>query len=208
MQFGKSLCAPLERYEQLADFAETLGVPLGEALGVLLDHAQRTGLCGRLALSGIEITVKDGVVYIKIDGFALLPFSVAETRSFAESIRSVANGLIRTTRNMDCADTIEVTRRGNGIAVAVHRDEATIVHRVFSRGVAKAFADRLDEAAVWANPANAEFNAAVRAVWDKVQPAPPTAPTDADSIEQLLGDLDIDGGDAVVEELGELDGQN
>src|SRR5580698_4177987 len=90
MQFGMSIKVPIERGEQLRAFASTLDVPIGEALGLLLDHGARTGLGNTLALRGIEITCNAGLVQVEIGGVAMRPQSAAQAQSFAGSIRGVA----------------------------------------------------------------------------------------------------------------------
>ena len=146
MQFGMSIRVPDEQGERLSAFAGALGVPLGEALGILLDHGARTGLGNSLALPGIEITSRPGFVIIEINTSVLRPMSAPQAQSFADTIKSVSTG--GHTLNLDTPDAIEVTRKGNGVVVCIQRDGSTIIHRTFAPGVAKAFADRLDEAAV------------------------------------------------------------
>ncbi len=167
MQFGMSIRVPVEQGERLSAIADTHGVPIGEVIGLLLDHGARTGLGNTLALPGIEITAKRELVEVKIDGITLRPHSVVQAQSFAASLRSVTT-TSRGTLNMDCPDPIEVTRRGAGIVVTVSRADVTIVSRVFSRGVVKAVADQLEEASRLA-----------------------LAATETQSVEQLLGDLEV-----------------
>jgi hypothetical protein len=157
----------VEQGERLSALADMHGVPNGEVLGLLLDHGARTGFGNTLALPGIEITAKGDRVEIKIDTIPLRPHSAAQSQSVAASLRSVASAS-RATLNMDCPDPIEVTRRGNGVVVTVCRDGVTIVCRVFSPGVARAFADRLEEASRLA-----------------------LVTTELETVEQLLGDLDL-----------------
>jgi len=191
MPIAISLRLPFETGTRLQNLADTLGATVTDAVATLLDHGARTGLGNTLALPGIEITCKaDQLVHIKIDGIALRPQTASQAQSFAGSLRCVATSA-RPALDMDCPDMIEVTRRGNGIVVSVHRDGVTIVCRVYARGVAKAMADQLEQAAAEALTA-----------------AEPLSAADLASVDQLLGDLEI-GAEAepdedIMELLGEL----
>ena len=121
MQYGMSISVSIERGEQLREFADKHGVPIGD-IGLLLDHGSRTGLGNTLALPGIEIASKCGLVEIKLNQFALCPHSAAQARSFADFSQERCTNR-PATLDLDCPDTIEVTRRGNGVVVRIQRND-------------------------------------------------------------------------------------
>jgi hypothetical protein len=156
-----SIRVPFERGSQLRDLAVAHGVTVTEAIGLLLDHGARTGL-GKLAMPGIDITAEGGAVIIKLDGFAIQPLSAVNVRSIAGSLRKAATSGAASL-DADCSDMIEITRAGAAVVVQVRGENSAVLRKTISRGVARAVADRLGEAA------------------DEIEP-----------IGELLGDLESD----------------
>jgi hypothetical protein len=147
MQRAMSFRFPFERGQQLADFAYTHRLSMGDALGALLDHGAKTGLGNKLALPGIEITVRGDMVHVRLEGFELRPLCSAQAKSLAGDWRKAATTPGAGILDLDGPDIIETKRRGNGVAVRVERDGNTIIHRIYAASVAKGMADRLDDAA-------------------------------------------------------------
>ena len=139
---------PIERGMQLAAFADEHSLAYGEAIGLLLDHGAKTGLAIGLALPGIEIAGIAGNVEIKLGGFVLRPVSVAQARSLAGQLRKVATTPGAGVLDLDLPDTVEISRRGQGvIPLGEQGRQNNAFSRVFSCGVARALADRVEEAA-------------------------------------------------------------
>lgn len=152
-----SLNVPIERGDQLAALAHDLNLNLGEAIGALLDYAARTGFGGSLTLPGTEVVAKGDHVEIALSGFALRPLTAAQAESFAAELRQTATTPGAAILDLDLPDTIEISRKGAGVVLSVRTgasegpnyDKRPVYafQRVFACGVAKALADRIDDAA-------------------------------------------------------------
>lgn len=177
-----SLRLPFETGTRLQNLADTLDMTVTDTVAMLLDHAARTGL-GTLALPGIDIKAENGLVSMRLDDFAVRPFSSADARSTADGIRKVSRGA-GAHMNMDCPDWIKITRAGQAVVIEALDANGATLQKMVARGVAKSVADRLEQAA-------AELLSGADL-----------------SVEELLGDLELggeEGSDEVVEHIGELD---
>ncbi|HTC04123.1 MAG TPA: hypothetical protein VK749_12040 [Xanthobacteraceae bacterium] len=146
---------PVERGMQLAAFADEHSLTYGEAIGILLDHGAKTGLGNSLALPGIGITAVGDLIGVAIDGFALIPLTVAQAESFAAGLQKAATTPGVAILDLDMPDTITLSRKGAGVVVSVSRAGETKFQRVFACGVAKAMAERIHDAAIRAGTFNA-----------------------------------------------------
>jgi hypothetical protein len=135
---------PFERGQQLRDLAAEKGLTITDTVGLLIDHAAANGL-GTPALPGFDITATGGAVHIKFDAY-VLTLSAADARSVAQSLRAVAiRGGVHL--NMDLPETVEITRKGTAVVITIHGERRAMVKKTISCGVARAVADRLEEAA-------------------------------------------------------------
>jgi hypothetical protein len=135
-----SIGVPYERGTQLREFAVAHRVTVTDAIGLLLDHAARTGL-GKFPMPGIEVTVEGDKVKFKLDDFAPWLLSTVNVRSLAGALRGG-----KTMLNLDCPNMIEISRRGAGVVIKVHGEHGAVLTKAISRGVANGVADRLDQA--------------------------------------------------------------
>jgi len=104
-----SLRITTQRGAQLAAFAKARGFNHSEAIGALIDHAQKTGLTEPLAFPGVEIGVtNDGTVAITLNHLQL-SLTFAQGRSLASSVRRVATTPCSAVLDID-AGTIEIRR--------------------------------------------------------------------------------------------------
>ena len=177
-----SLRLPFETGTRLQNLADTLDMTVTDTVAMLLDHAARTGL-GTLALPGIDIKAENGLVSMRLDNFAVRPFSSADARSTADGIRKVSRGA-GAHMNMDCPDWIKITRAGQAVVIEALGANGATLQKMVARGVAKSVADRLEQAA-----------------------AEPLSGADL-SVDHLLGDLELgdeEGSTDVIEHIGELD---
>ena len=135
-----SLRITTQRGAQLAAFAKARGFNHSEAIGALIDHAQKTGLTEPLAFPGVEIGVtNDGTVAITLNHLQL-SLTFAQGRSLASSVRRVATTPCSAVLDID-AGTIEIRRIGAAVALRAGDRECA-----FSRDVARILADQIDNA--------------------------------------------------------------
>jgi hypothetical protein len=167
-----SLSVPYERGTQLRDLAVAHGVTVTDAVGLLLDHAARTGL-GKLAKSGFDISPFDDSVLLEIDNIEIRQFSFVEARAIANSLRQAATtgGAILDT---GCDPMVEISRAGAAVVIQIHRQPGAVLRKAITRGVARAVADRLEEAIT--------KNTTALIIHDAI--------AGARNVEQMLGDHD------------------
>jgi hypothetical protein len=182
-----SIGVPVQIGRRLADFANAAHLTLGEALAALFDHGAKTGLRVSLQMPGIEIMGKGDYLELAIDHFAPFRFHVAQVVWFAGQLREIAAKPGAAVIRLEDSVVLEISRKGNGVALSVDRDGVPTFKRVFACGVAKALADRLEEAAEQAATATAGALASARSTLA-------SAPGEAEEVEALLGDLDLDLG--------------
>jgi hypothetical protein len=187
-----SIGVPIEIGQRLADFADAAHLTLGEALADLLNHGAKTGLRVSLQMPGIEIMGKGDYLELAIDHFASFRFHVAQVAWFAGQLREIATTPGAAVIRLEDSLALEISRKGNGVALSVNRDGVPTFKRVFACGVAKALADRMEEAAVQVATATVAALAPARS-----NPAPVSG--QMEDVEALLGDLDLGGITSVVE---------
>ena len=128
---------------------------------------------------------------MRLDDFAVRPFSSADARSTADGIRKVSSGAAAH-MNMDCPDWIKITRAGQAVVIEALGANGATLRKMVARGVAKSVADRLEQVAA------AEALSAPEA----------SNAEDIQSVEDLLGDLELGeetGSDGVIEHAGASD---
>ncbi len=167
-----SLRVPYERGTQLRDLAERYGITVTDAVGLLIDHAGRTGL-GKLAMPGFDISPFDDSVLLEIDNIEIRQFSFVEARSIANSLRQAATtgGAIL---DAGCDPMVEISRAGAAVVIQIHRQPGAVLRKAITRSVARAVADRLEEAIT--------KNTTALIIHDAI--------AGARNVEQMLGDHD------------------
>ncbi len=143
-----SIRVPFERGTQLRDLAEAKGITVTDAIGLLLDHAARTGL-EIPEMPGFDITINDERTHVVmvIGKIGTTTLSVANARSVAENIRVVASGRRHATLDMDCVNPLEISRAGAAVVITIRGEHGVVVKKTISCGVAIAVADRLEQGA-------------------------------------------------------------
>jgi hypothetical protein len=186
-----SIGVPIEIGRRLADFADAAHLTMGEALATLLNHGAKTGLRVSLQMPGIEIMGKGDHLEVAIDHIASFRFHVAEVAGFAGQLREIATKSGAAVIRLEDSVALEISRKGNGVALSVNREGVPTFKRVFACGVAKALADRIEEAAEQAAAS------ATSAAPEPAQSIPAPVSDRMEEVEALLGDLDL-GGDATT----------
>lgn len=201
MPHEMSVRIPAERGAQLREFARLQSLGISEAIGSLLDRAVITGLVRELPMPDIEVTAGSDGVCLQVGGVRV-HLSVARAESLADSLRKVARTPGATVLDMDDPQyIIELCRQGRGVVLSIAKNgeknkTAYGKHGLFSRTFACDVARALGE--MIAAAAKGAAVAAERAQQVTVGDGAASG-VDHETVEQLLGDLEIGGDEGTTE---------
>src|ERR1700761_6427552 len=119
-----SIRIPLERGEQLREFARLQSLGIGEAIGSLLEHAVTAGLVHELPMPEIDIEATSASVCLKVGAALPVYLSVAQAVALADTLLKVSTIPGAAHLDLDGPHVVEVCRRGRAVVLSIANSDA------------------------------------------------------------------------------------